>query len=121
MKNFTYKNEHKLNVVTDFGFHVYAKSIFDIKKNDTKTVFYIRSAIEANAWHVEAITTNVNAYNENVVEIKLGEANNVKHTTSVQTIELRKNNVMVVKNMMYTKNEFNNFSATKEHIYESWL
>ena len=113
MKNFTYKNEHKINVVTDFGFHVYAKNVFDVEKNDTKTIYYMRSLIEANAWHVEAIA-NVNAcYNKNVIEIQLGEADNKKRTTSVRKIEIKKD-VMAIKEFLYVKNEFNNFSVTSE-------
>lgn len=113
MKNFTYKNEHKINVVADFGFHVYAKNVFDVEKNNTKTIYYMRSLIEANAWHVEAIA-NVNAcYNKNVIEIQLGEADNKKHTTSVRKIEIKKD-VMAIKEFLYVKNEFNNFSVTSE-------
>lgn len=113
MKNFTYKNEHKINVVADFGFHVYAKNVFDVEKNDTKTIYYMRSLIEANAWHVEAIA-NVNAcYNKNVIEIQLGESDNEKHTTSVRKIEIKKD-VMAIKEFLYVKNEFNNFSVTSE-------
>ena len=115
MKNSTYKNEHKINVVAEFGFNIYAKNVFDIEKNDTKTIYYIKSLIEANNWHVEAANVNASYYNnKNVIEIQLGEADDKKHTTSVQKIEINKHNAIVVKNITYTKNEFNNFSVTSE-------
>lgn len=113
MKNFTYKNEHKINVVADFGFNVYAKNVFDVEKNDTKTIYYMRSLIEANAWHVEAITTDVNECYKNVVEVQLGEADDKKYTRSVRKIEIRKSGI-AIKEFLYAKNECNNFLVTSE-------